>query len=32
VHGTGMRREAAALDARRFATVRTALRKLYGWS
>ena len=32
VHRTGMRREAAALDARRFATVRDALRKLYGWS
>ncbi|MEY9953355.1 type II toxin-antitoxin system PemK/MazF family toxin [Leifsonia sp. EB34] len=32
VHRTGMRREAAALDARRFATVRTALRGLYGWS
>ncbi|MGH1527169.1 type II toxin-antitoxin system PemK/MazF family toxin [Leifsonia sp. L25] len=32
VHRTGMRREAAALDARRFATVRTALRTLYGWS
>lgn len=32
VHGTGMRREAAALDAKRFATVRSELQKLYGWS
>ncbi|GAA4147036.1 type II toxin-antitoxin system PemK/MazF family toxin [Leifsonia shinshuensis] len=31
VHRTGMRREAAALDARRYATVRSALRELYGW-
>ncbi|WP_426626334.1 type II toxin-antitoxin system PemK/MazF family toxin [Leifsonia sp. McL0607] len=31
VHKNGMRREAAALDARRFATVRTALQQRYGW-
>ncbi|MCI0155753.1 type II toxin-antitoxin system PemK/MazF family toxin [Leifsonia shinshuensis] len=31
VHPNGMRREAAALDARRFATVRTALQERYGW-
>jgi hypothetical protein len=31
VHQTGMRREAAALDARRFAPVRAALIARYGW-
>jgi hypothetical protein len=31
VHTTGMRREGAALDARRYATVRAALRERYGW-
>lgn len=32
VHESGMRREAAALDAARFARVAQALRKRYGWS
>lgn len=32
VHEAGMRREAAALDAVRFARVAQALRKRYGWS
>jgi hypothetical protein len=31
VYPNGMRREGAALDARRFATVRAALRERYGW-
>lgn len=31
VHTNGMRREGAALDARRFATVRAALQERYGW-
>ncbi|MFZ4895849.1 type II toxin-antitoxin system PemK/MazF family toxin [Plantibacter sp. Mn2098] len=31
VHPGGMRREAAALDARRFGMVATALRQRYGW-
>ena len=31
VQQTGMRREATALDARRFALVRDALRARYGW-
>ncbi|MFF1633281.1 type II toxin-antitoxin system PemK/MazF family toxin [Leifsonia sp. NPDC058248] len=31
VHQQGMRREAAALDARRFGAVRTALSARYGW-
>jgi hypothetical protein len=31
VHQTGMRREAAALDSRRFAPIRTALVSRYGW-
>ncbi|NYF16153.1 hypothetical protein HDC37_000967 [Microbacterium sp. AK009] len=31
VHDRGMRREAAALDLRRFTTVAEALRKRYGW-
>jgi hypothetical protein len=31
VHQSGMRREAAALDSRRFETVRAALGSRYGW-
>ncbi|KQR54995.1 hypothetical protein ASF88_06785 [Leifsonia sp. Leaf336] len=32
VHKNGMRREAAALDARRYDAVRAALQSLYGWA
>lgn len=32
VHQGGMRREGAALDARRFGAVRSALAARYGWS
>ncbi|HAQ60111.1 MAG TPA: PemK domain-containing protein, partial [Microbacterium sp.] len=32
VHASGMRREAAALDRRRFAQVEAALRERHGWT
>jgi hypothetical protein len=31
VHATGMRREATALDRKRYGLVQTALQERYGW-